>query len=169
MALFDTSCQNPLGLHPGPVEKVRAYARGGAITKGMVVRFDVGATDGDVTAAVTFGGASNPTSNILAATSSHNGYQTTLVYLYGVAMEAIANDGQGWVCIRGLVQAQSDGTANAAGTGLAAAANSRLAAVGDEVRCCAIAAEAMDDDAGDLSWVFFDGINGFAITGDVAN
>lgn len=163
--LFDTSAGNPLGLHPGRPMKVRVKMRGAAGTQGQIVRFDLAASDAAVTASTDFGSATNPTSNVLHATNSHNGFQTTTVYLYAILQEAIADDGEGWAVVRGVTRALG-GDTSAAGVGLAAGATSELVAITDEVRCVAIALETMAD--GSLKWVAFDGINGFAVTGDVA-
>lgn len=165
MTLFSTQSQNPIGLNRSQPECVYAYMRGGAGTKGQIVRFDLAASHAAVTASTNFGGPTNPTSNVLAATNTHNGFQTTTIYLYGILMEDIADNTLGRVCIRGVVQAIG-GDTSGAGVGLAAGAGSRLVAVTDEVRCCAIALEPMANGA--LKWVLFDGINGFVVTGDVA-
>lgn len=165
-ALFGTSSQNPLGLNAGQQEKVRVTLRGGSSAlKGSLVRFDLAASDGGTTAGVNFGLSTSPTANVLPATNSHNGYQTTALYLYGVLDQDLADDGVGWCIVRGVCQALG-GDTSAAGVGLAAGASSELVAVTDEVRCIAIALETMADAT--LKWVVFDGINGFSVTGDVA-
>ena len=167
--LFYSSIENPLGLNPGPAEKVRVKMRGSAGTAGQAVYFDLAAGDAAVTAATTFGAAGNPTSNVLAATNSHDGYQTTTVYFYGILAEAIADDAEGWCYIRGFVQAQSDGGSAAAGVGLTPVASSYLGAISDGRRCCAVSAEGLGSTAAALKYVFFDGINGFNKTHDVAS
>lgn len=166
MALFSPSSQNPLGLHPGRAEKVRVKMRGGAGSRGNTVRFVLLASDdAAVTASTSFGASTDPTANVLLATGSHTGKETTTVYLYGILAEDIADDGEGWCYIRGVVQALG-GDTSAAGLGLTPGTGSELVVIGDEDRCIAIALETMAD--GELKWVIFDGINGFGPTVDVA-
>ena len=96
MALLQSNPENPLGLNQGIPEKVRVTARGGDITKGMVVYFDLAAADAGVTASTAWGSATNPTANVLKATATHNGVQTTAYWLLAVAAEDISDDQQGW-------------------------------------------------------------------------
>lgn len=165
-ALFDSQTQNPIGLNATSPQKIWATLRGGSdLKKGAIVRFDLAATDGAVTASTSFGSATSPTANVLPATNSHDGYQTTTVYLYGILDQDLSDDESGWVIIRGVCQARG-GDSSGAGVGLTAGADSELVAITDGRRCCAIALETMADNT--LGWVIFDGINGFNVTNDVA-
>ena len=163
--LFTPSSGNPLGLHPGRAEKVRATMRGSSGNKGQVVYFDLAASDGDVTAAVAFGAVSNPTSNVILATATHDGTLESTMWFFGILKDNLDNDAEGWVYIRGVVQALIDQTP-AAGTGLKTMAGSELGVIIDKSTCVAITLETGVDAA--LGWVIFDGINKFGNVSDVA-
>lgn len=164
-ALLFGNVGDPLGLAQSPPQVVNAYMRGSAGSQGQIVRFDLGASDGAVTASTNFNQATNPTANVLLATNSHNGVQTTVMYLYGVLMEDVADDAIARVCIRGVVQALGGDTA-AAGSALNVGAGSELIVAIDSARVCAVALETLADAT--LKWVVFNGIEGFAATNDVA-
>lgn len=165
MAVFDAASANPLGLNSGKSERVRVKMRGSAGSRGNTVYFDLAAGDGAVTASTAFGGATNPTSNVLLATASHDGGQTgSVIWLIGILAEDIADDAEGWCYIRGVVQALGGDTA-AAGVGLSPQAGSELGANMVNSRIVAVALETMADAT--LKWVALNGIEGFG-TGSAA-
>lgn len=164
MTLFGPSAQNPLGLHPGRRERCRVKMRGSAGSKGQVVAFDLTASDAAVTASTNFGGATDPTANVILTTAT--GFQSTAIEFCAILDEDIADDGEGWATYRGVVQALG-GDTSAAKTGLTPGTGSELIAqVDNGTRCIAVALETLAD--GELKWVAFDGINGFTGTVDVA-
>lgn len=163
--LFSPTSENPLGLHPGRAERVRVRMRDSAGVKGNTVYFDLAASATEVTAAVAFGAAGNPTSNVILATNTHDGTNEITRWLIGILAEDIADDGEGWCYIRGVVQALGGDTA-AAGVGLTPSAGSELLTQIDGCHVCAISLETMAN--GVLGWVAFDGINQFGDTVDVA-
>jgi hypothetical protein len=166
MALFSPSSQNPLGLPPGRPEKCRVKLRNSDGSKGQIVYFDLAASDGEVTASTNFGGATNPTSNVILATNAHDGNSDTTGFLYGVLAEDITENGEGWCYYRGVIQALG-GDTTAAGECLSVGAGSELVvAAADHVNIMAISLETMADAT--LKWVIFDGINGIAKGADIA-
>lgn len=162
MGLFSPSSQNPLGIHPGRAEKVRVVMRGSAGVKGNIVYFDLAAADAAVTAAVAFGGATNPTANVLLATGTHEGKDTLTQWLFGILAEDIADDVQGFCYIRGIVQALGGDSANP-GVGLKPSTGSELLTSTTETTVVAISLETMANAT--LKWVIFDGINKFPYNG----
>jgi hypothetical protein len=161
MAVFEASAENPLGLHPGKMDRVRVKVRGGTdLSKGMVCRFDLAASDtGSVVASTAFGGATGPTSNVLQATADHDGDETgSVIWLYCVLLEDIADDCEGWACIRGVVQALGGATV-AAGVGLATTAGGELLHSPTNTRIIGISLEALSNAT--LGWVAFNGIEGW--------
>lgn len=156
MGLFSPSAQNPLGLHPGRAERVRAKMRGSAGSRGNIVYFDLAASDGAVTASTVFGGATDPLSNVILATATHDGTAETTAWIFGILAEDIVDDNEGWVYIRGVVQALITLTPNA-GVGLKPMVDSELGVIVDKSIVVAITLETGVDAA--LGWVIFDGIN----------
>ena len=158
MGIFSTGVQNPNGLHNGTSERVRVIMRGGAGEKGQIVRFDFGASDGDVNLGFNNAEADAPARNVLAATGDH-----AAGYILAVLEEDIADDAEGVAVIRGRVQIQGNGSI-APGTNfrVTVGASSRAipaapaaGAVGVDV--LAIAREA-DGAAGTLFWADFNGV-----------
>ena len=96
--MFDASVQNPLGLSPSTLD-VRVTARGGAKNKGEVVKFDLTASDGDVSSA-TVGASDSIWANVIEAA-----HPPTTGTLHAVCLEDIADDATGMVRFRGIVQA----------------------------------------------------------------
>ena len=165
MGIFSTSAPDPLGLTEGATEKRRCYMRGGAGTKGQVVRFDLAAADTGTTASTIFGLSTSPTANVLVATGSHTSADDPVVYLCGILLDDVADDALVDVCIRsGRVQALG-GDTSAAGVGLVPGTSSRLVAAATKQRVIAIALQTMVSAA--LCYVMFDGMNGFGFAVDV--
>lgn len=160
---FSPSSQNPLGLHPGRAEKVRVKMRGSAGLIGNVVYFDLAASDGSVTASTNFGAATNPTSNVVLATSDHDGTSALAAhFLLGVLAEGIADDAEGWCYIRGVIKALGADT-SAAGTSLAPVTGSEMGLAVTNAKVTGISLETMADAT--LKWIAFNGIEGFGIHG----
>jgi len=158
--LFNASTRQPLGLGIAQPEKVRVKLRGGtAVVAGDIVKFDIASTDTtSVVHSLNSGGASDPLSNvILSAATDASGSDR---FFHGVALEAIADDGEGFVAIRGMVDAKVVTASGTAGRSLSVAGTGTLdlPASGDWV--CAIAQESPVASPA-LTRVIFDGINGF--------
>jgi hypothetical protein len=127
--------------------------------EGQCVYFDLAASDGEVTAAVAFGGTTNPTSNVIAATADHDGGQVSqVIWLIGILAEDIAENQEGWCYIRGVIRALG-GDTSAAGVGLSPGAGSELVANMVNSRIVAISLETMANAT--LKWVAFNGMEGF--------
>jgi len=165
MALFGPSAQSPLGLHPGKAERCRVKMRDSAGVKGNVVYFDAAGAATETVDIVAFGGATNPLSNVILATATHDGSLEATIWLLGILDEDIADDGEGWCTYRGVTQALITGTP-AAGSALKPMADSELGLIIDKARACAITLETGVDAT--LGWVIFDGINQFHGSSDVA-
>lgn len=96
--MFDSSVQGPLGLSPTTLD-VRVTMRNAAAAKGEVVKFDITASDGEVSTANV--GASNSIfSNVIPAT-----HPPTVGSFHAVCLEAIAENATGMVRVRGIVDA----------------------------------------------------------------
>lgn len=160
MGLLDSSVRPPFGFGQGQAEKVWCTMRGGSGSKGGVVYFDLVAGDAAVTASTNFGNKTNPTANVIAATSTQDGEGDQTCPIMGVLAQDLADDASGWVYVRGVIQALGGDTA-AAGEGLVVNDSSELIIVhADSLNIVAIALETLADAT--LKWVLFDGINGFA-------
>jgi hypothetical protein len=96
--MFDSSIQGPLGLSPTTLD-VRVTMRNDSVVKGQVVKFDITASDGEVTTADV--GASNSIfSNVIDAT-----HPPLVGSIHAVCLEAIAENATGMVRVRGIVDA----------------------------------------------------------------
>ena len=96
--MFDASVQSPNGLTPTNLD-VRVTARGGALAKGRVVKFDLTASETEVSTAVV-GATDSIFSNVIAA--AHPPLTGTL---HCVLLEDIADDATGMARFRGVVDA----------------------------------------------------------------
>jgi hypothetical protein len=136
--------------------------RGGAGTDGMVVYFDLAASDTSVTASTSFGAASNPTSNVVQAGAAQDGgASNTTTWVLGVLDEDIADDAEGWCTLRGVVKVQTDATSQAAGEGVSPVASGYLGDLTQDSKIYGITLETTGTTAGALKWMIFDGIYGF--------
>jgi len=140
---------------------VTATNRSGNTTGvGEVVMFDLAQSAGEVDNATP--GSSDSDGN----NSGYNCYidpaigsPSTKHYFYGIALESIANDASGRICVSGRVSANVDGSTGV-GAALVPAADGQLdlAAGTADCKVVAIAEEA---DASNVAMVIFDGIHGF--------
>ncbi len=139
----------------------RITNRSGATTGiGEVVMLDLAQGDGDVDNAIE--GSSDATGN----NSAYNNYIDPAItapflkhYIYGIALESIANDAVGAVLFRGHVNA-AVATATVVGTALVPAANGELV-VADGTLDAKVVAISEEIDVSNLANVLFDGIHGF--------
>jgi len=155
--LFNASTRQPLGLGIAQPEKVRVMARGGNIALGDVVFFDLAGVDAATVDVLTSGGATDNLSTVTQAVLADTVSLTS--GLYAVALEAITDDTEGWVAIRGSVDIMA-GAVIAIGAPVAMDATSgrcATAAAGHVI--FGYAQEAGAD--GSLCRCIFDGINHF--------
>ena len=147
--MFDASVQNPLGLSPSTLD-VRVTARGGAKNKGEVVKFDLTASDGDVSSA-TVGASDSIWANVIEA--AHPPITGTL---HGVCLEDIADNATGKVRFRGVVKALGGDTSTIGVALTTEATTGELIATTTETDVVlAIALETLAD--GSLKSVLFNG------------
>jgi len=169
MGIFDTSINHPLGAHPGAVQKIRAYIRDTSVSKGHVVTMlldvskDLSATVDTTDGHLNIGSATSPTSNF---EKSINGDVANAAggtrNFFAVALEDITAGTAGWVALSGRVQALVT-TANVVGGSALSVGNTAgeldSSLTGDTI--LAVAHNDADNAANGLTYVFFDGINGF--------
>lgn len=166
MALFDGNPQNPLGPNPGVPLKVWCKFRE-AIEVGEIVQFDMEASDGDVTASLSYGLEGNPMSNVTKAVASESLQTQGLFPMLGVAKDTVANDGEGFVYLKGDIPLAWDAASDAVmSAGTAGSANGLISLVSANAeRIVAIARETtilyVNGSAVTLTQCYFDGINGF--------
>lgn len=167
MALFSPSSQSPLGLHPGRAEKVRVKARA-AVKVGTIVQFELDGNDAAVTASASFGGSGDSTANVIASIASEALNTNVLWHVYGVCVADIADDGEGWVYIRGgsipLAWDAAESVPGQGGTpGVSAGLISLVSANAERVVAIPLDATTtlyVSGNASTLTNCIFDGVNG---------
>lgn len=161
MSIYYSNPQNPLGLNSGRAEKVRVILRNGAASEGHCCVFDIAASDGEVTATLQEGGTDSPTVNVLK-TDGTIGKSDNIktVHFYCILAEDIAENAEGWAYIRGNVKALL-GETTGAGDGVAGGsdAGGELMKTSNGERVIGICLETGANAT--LSFVIFDGVNGF--------
>jgi hypothetical protein len=167
MAILGPSAQNPLGLHPGRQERVRVKVRGGDVKIGTIGQFEIDGNDAAVTAALTFGGSTDPTANTIASIAAEGLNTNNRWNIYCVYMEDISDDGEGWAVVRGVVplawDAASDTVGGAGTPGVAAGLISLVSANAERVVAIALETTILyvSGSATTRTTCIFDGIYGF--------
>lgn len=125
------------------------------------------ASDGDVTAGLTYGANDDPMSNVLKAVNTELIATQALYPIIGVAEETQAVDTEGWVLVRGDIPLAWDAASEAVmSAGTAGQTDGLISLATDNAdRLVCIARETtvlyVNDDASTLTQCYFDGVNGF--------
>ncbi len=158
--MHDIGVQAPHGIEPGGEYVVHATARGGAFAVGDVVQFDLQLADAAVTSLANSGSTSG-WGSFTAPTATG----VALKLVFGVVQEAIADDAEGKVMIRGHTDAYviAASGSTAVGSPLVAAAAKNFDLVPEAGECYwALAQEIVTTPTTRaLGAVYVDGLRGF--------